>query len=438
MTTNKHKPTFWYWLVPGIRVKRYLLLFLAATALLFAALIGLLQTPGTSWLLGIRPAVMRFLDYLLPASAATVSFVIICIIVIGLALYLMVLSVVLLLHSVLVPLAGNAHKEPVVRTIYRFRKAESLPHIVVIGGGTGIKPVVESLRNENAYLTTIVAMADNGGSTGRLREATGVLPPGDFRNALIAMAGESSRAARLLGYRFPENLEGIGGHNIGNLIITALADIKGNFGDAVQELSELLQLPGQVLPMTLDNIALRGHFSDGTTIDGEDQIRKADKTVDSIEIVPLHAKPFVPSLETISQADFIIIGPGSLFTSLIPPLSIEATADTIARSSATKILVVNAMTERGETDRYTAGMHLHKIEEVLGPSSVDMILLNSTVFPPEVLQRYAAAGVKPVINDLNTARRPHVVEADICNFSDGLIRHDPAKLRTVFRSLLGL
>jgi uncharacterized cofD-like protein len=265
-----------------------------------------------------------------------------------------------------------------------------------------------------------------------------MLPPGDFRNALIAMAGESTRSARLLAYRFPEQIEGIGGHNIGNLMIAALSDIKGNFGDAVQELSELMQLPGRVLPMSLDNISLRAHFTDGTTIDGEDQVPLQGKTIDTIEVLPPHAKPFVPALEALSQADYIIIGPGSLFTSLIPPLSIEATADTIVRSSATKVLVVNAMTERGETEGYTVGMHLHKIEEVLGRSCIDMVLLNNTPIPAETLERYASAGVNPVLNDLPRSQHPWIVEADICSTADGLVRHDPGKLRIVLRSLLGL
>jgi uncharacterized cofD-like protein len=348
------------------------------------------------------------------------------------------LASVLLIRSVLAAFAGSAPKEPVARTIYRYRKAASLPQVVIIGGGTGIKPIIQSLRTENVKLTTIVTMADSGGSTGRLREATGMLPPGDFRNALIAMAGETTRSARLLAYRFPDHLEGIGGHNIGNLLIAALSDIKGSFGDAVQELSDIMQLPGRVLPMSLDSISLRARFTDGTTIDGEDQIPLQGKTIDTIEVLPADAKPFVPALEAISQADYLIIGPGSLFTSLIPPLSIEATADTIARASATRILVVNAMTERGETDGYTVGMHVHKVEEVLGHSCIDLVLLSNTPVPPETMARYAAAGVQPVSNDMTRSSRPRVVEADICTTGDGLIRHDPAKLRVVLRSLLGL
>jgi uncharacterized cofD-like protein len=322
--------------------------------------------------------------------------------------------------------------------VYRFWKAESLPRVVVIGGGTGIRPVIESLRTENVKLTTIVTMADSGGSTGRLRETMGVLPPGDFRNALIATAGGSTRSARLLGYRFPDDIDGIGGHNMGNLLIAALADIKGNFGDAVQELADILQLPGRVLPMSLDDISLRAHFSDGTTIDGEDQIPLQRKVIDRIEVMPPHAKPFVPALEALSHADCIIIGPGSLFTSLIPPLSIEATADTIARSSATKVLIVNAMTERGETDGYTTGMFLHKVEEVLGRSCIDVVVVSSTPIPAETLQRYAASGVNSVPDDLSRRPHPRVIEADVCSTANGMVRHDPDKLRILFHSLLGL
>jgi uncharacterized cofD-like protein len=414
------------------------LLFAAGTVLLVLAALGLLQTPGTSWLLNLRSSIQRALRHFLPSGAATVVFGILCGIAVMVSAGLMVLAATLLARSVLAAITGSVPRESVARTIYRYRKAGSLPRIVVVGGGTGIKPIIESLRAENVKLTTIVTMADSGGSTGRLRETTGMLPPGDFRNALIATAGESTRTARLLAYRFPEHLEGIGGHNVGNLMIAALSDIKGDFGDAVQELSELMQLPGRVLPMSLDNISLRAHFTDGTTIDGEDQVPLQGKTIDTIEVLPPHAKPFVPALEALSQADYIIIGPGSLFTSVIPPLSIEATADTIARSSATKVLVVNAMTERGETDGYTAGMHLHKIEEVLGQSCIDMVLLSNTPVPAETLERYASAGVSPVRNDLPRSQHPRIVEADICSTADGLIRHDPGKLRSVLRSLLGL
>ena len=433
-----HRQTLWYWLVPGIRIKRYLLLFAAGTALLILATLGLLQTPGTSWLLGLRPSVEHVLRRFLPSSAVSAVFEVLCGIAVLVSAYLMVLAAALLSRSLLAAITGSIPRESVARTIYRYRKAESLPRIVVVGGGTGIKPIIESLRTENVKLTTIVTMADSGGSTGRLRETTGMLPPGDFRNALIAMAGESTRSARLLAYRFPEHLEGIGGHNVGNLMIAALSDIKGNFGDAVQELSELMQLPGRVLPMSLDNISLRAHFTDGTTIDGEDQVALQGKTIDTIEVLPPHAKPCVPALEVLSQANYIIIGPGSLFTSLIPPLSIEATADTIARSSATKVLVVNAMTERGETEGYTVSMHLHKLEEVLGRSCIDLILLSCTPIPAGTLLRYASAGVSPVSNDLEKSRHPRVVEADICSTTDGLIRHDSGKLRIVLRSLLRL
>lgn len=433
-----HRQTLWYWLVPGIRVKRYILLFVAGTALLVLATLGLLQTSGTSWLLNMRPSIQYAFRRILPPGAVSAVFGTLCGITVAVSVGLMVLAATLLARSVMAAITGSIPRESVARTIYRFRKAESLPRVVVIGGGTGIKPVIESLRTENVKLTTIVTMADSGGSTGRLRETTGMLPPGDFRNALIAMAGESTRSARLLAYRFPEQLEGIGGHNIGNLMIAALSDIKGNFGDAVQELSELMQLPGRVLPMSLDNISLRAHFTDGTTIDGEDQVPLQGKAIDAIEVLPHHAKPFVPALEALSQADYIIIGPGSLFTSLIPPLSIEATADTIVRSSATKVLVVNAMTERGETDGYTVKMHLHKVEEVLGRSCIDMILLSNTPVPAETLGRYACAGVNRVTNDLPRSQHPRVVEADICSTADGLIRHDPGKLRIVLRSLIGL
>ncbi|MGB9666199.1 MAG: gluconeogenesis factor YvcK family protein [Candidatus Cryosericum sp.] len=430
--------SFWYWVVPGIHVKRYLLLCAVATFLLVLAVFGLFEASGSSWLGGIPGLVQRGLEHLFPAAAVPVIFATLCILLLGASLYLLVLGLVLLARSLLTASTGALPREAIGRTIYRYRKAESLPKVVIIGGGSGIKPIIESLRTENIKLTTIVTMADSGGSTGRLREAMGMLPPGDFRNALIATAGDSTRKARLLAYRFPEQVEGLGGHNMGNLMIAALTDIKGNFGDAVEELSDLMQLPGRVLPMSLDNIALRAHFTDGSTVDGEAEVPLQGKTIDSIEILPAHAKPFVPALQALTEADFIIIGPGSLFTSLIPPLSIEVTADTIARSSATKVLVINAMTERGETDGYTARRHLQKIEEVLGAGCIDMVLLSNTPIPAETLERYLAAGVERVRNDLPRSQHPQVVEADICSTANGLVRHDPAKLHVVLESLLGL
>lgn len=435
---NARRKALWYWLVPGVHVKRYIVLFVASLILCVAAGAGLLahhgSPPGTQILLGLERLLQTFLSPGATSAAVTIALIILVV----LSLVLMAWALALMVRSVVMAVARPAPHEPLSRMVYRFWKAESLPRVAVIGGGTGIRPVIESLRTENVKLTTIVTMADSGGSTGRLRETMGVLPPGDFRNALIATAGESTRSARLLGYRFPDDVEGIGGHNMGNLMIAALAGIKGNFGDAVQELADILQLPGRVLPMSLDDISLRAHFTDGTTVDGEDQIPLQRKTIDSIEVLPSHAKPFVPALEALSHADCIIIGPGSLFTSLIPPLSIEATADTIARSSATKVLVVNAMTERGETDGYTAGMFLHKVEEVLGRSCIDVVVLSTTPIPAETLQRYAASGVNPVPDDLPRRTHPRVVEADVCSTANGMVRHDPDKLRALFRSLLGL
>lgn len=430
--------TFWYWVVPGVHVKRYLVLCATGAVLLVLSVLGLFETPDSSWLQNSSAAIQRALGNFLPPSAVHPVFVALCVCLLLASLYLMVSGLVLLARSLLIATTGTTAHQSIGRTIYRYRKAESLPKVVVVGGGTGIKPIIESLRTENIKLTTIVTMADSGGSTGRLRDATGMLPPGDFRNALIATAGESSRKARLLGYRFPEQIDGLGGHNMGNLMIAALTDLKGNFGDAVDELSDLMQLPGRVLPMSLDNISLRAHFTDGSFVDGEAQVPLQGKTIDSIEVLPAHAKPFVPALQALTEADFIIIGPGSLFTSLLPPLSIEVTADTIARSSATKVLVVNAMTEKGETDGYTAGMHLHKIEDVLGGHVIDMVLLSNTPIPAETLARYAAAGVEPVRNDLPRAQHPRVVEADVCTTTSELVRHDPAKLRIVLESLLGL
>jgi uncharacterized cofD-like protein len=435
---KRRRQSLWYWLVPGIGVKRYILLFAAGTALFVVAGIGLLQETGSRAIAQLLAAVRSALGALVSPSRASLALVALSILVAAVGLYIMILALALLSRSLLAAFTGPTPTESIAHTLYRYRKAASLPQVVVIGGGSGIKPIIQCLRTENVKLTTIVTMADSGGSTGRLREATGILPPGDFRNALIAMAGDTTRSARLLAYRFPEQLEGIGGHNVGNLLIAALSDIKGGFGDAVQELSDIMQMPGRVLPMSLDNISLRAHFTDGSTVDGEDQIPLQGKTVDTIEVLPSDAKPFVPALEAISRADVIIIGPGSLFTSLIPPLSIEATADTVARASATKVLVVNAMTERGETDGYTVGMHVHKIEEALGRSCIDLVLLSNTPIPPETLSRYAAAGVKPVANDMPRGAHPRVVEADICTTGDGLVRHDPGKLRVVLRSLLGL
>ena len=313
--------------------------------------------------------------------------------------------------------------------------------VVALGGGTGLPVVLQGLKaalfpsasvwNPHAdpeRLTAIVTVADDGGSSGRLRQEHGVLPPGDIRNCLLALSDGDSMMAQLFDFRFDGQGE-TAGHSLGNLILTALSRIGNGFGQAVERGGKLLTIRGRVIPSTLDNVTLRAEFADGGSVEGESKIGSARRRICRVSLEPADAKALPQGLKALETADLIVIGPGSLYTSLIPVLLVKDLADGIARSRARVVLIANLMTEPGETDGYTAVDHLEAIHRYAPQIRIHDVLMNTASIPKDLVDRYAAEGAVPVPLTAEAIRargsRP-VPRALLARGSK--IRHDPRKL----------
>lgn len=300
--------------------------------------------------------------------------------------------------------------------------------IVVIGGGTGLGTILRGLKLLTSHLTAIVAVGDDGGSSGRLRREFGILPPGDIRNCLVALADLEPLMERLMQYRFSGDSP-LAGHNFGNLFLTAMTDITGDFEAAIKESSKVLAVRGQVLPATLENVVLQAELTDGTMISGESKISRSKLPIRRLCIEPEGSRPVPEALNAIKEADVIIIGPGSLYTSIIPNLLVKEIAQAIRGANALKIYICNAMTQPGETDCYRASDHIRAIVNHSGEGLIDIAVVNTEPVPPEILERYIEEGAQPVVADFDMIKSYGVtpIGAKIITKSN-VIRHDAFKL----------
>lgn len=321
---------------------------------------------------------------------------------------------------------------------YLFRKNSKAtakgPKIVVVGGGTGLGTILRGLKKITSNLTAIVTVADDGGSSGRLRQEFGILPPGDIRSCLVAMADLEPLMERLMQYRFGGDSD-LTGHNFGNLFLTAMTDVTGDFETAIKESSKVLAVRGQVIPATLEDVALKAELSDGSIIHGESNISGSKLPIKKVYLKPEEIRPVPEAITAINEADIIILGPGSLFTSIIPNLLVKDIANAVKNTAATKIYICNAMTQPGETDNYTASDHIKAIINHTGPGLMDIALINTEEIPGEILERYAEEGAVPVIADLDKIKLLGVAPlgAKII-VKTSLIRHDADKLaKMIFR-----
>lgn len=261
------------------------------------------------------------------------------------------------------------------------------PRVVVIGGGTGLSVLLKGLKNYTSHLTAVVTVTDDGGSSGRLRAELGVLPPGDIRNCLVALAETETLMDKVFQHRFLQG-SGLEGHNLGNLLLVALTEITGDFVSAIKEVSRVLAVRGKVIPATLEQVSLGAIMKDGTTITGETSIRNYSDAIRKLFLTPRHCMPVPATLDAIMEADAIIIGPGSLYTSLIPNLLVTGVTEAILKSRATTFYVSNIMTETGETDDFTAADHMRVIAEHVGCQLFDYAIVNTGVVDGERLSRY--------------------------------------------------
>ena len=327
--------------------------------------------------------------------------------------------------------------EDLVDIVYKKRYLERGPRIVAIGGGHGLATLLTGLKEYTTNLKAIVTVADSGGSTGRLREEFDVLAPGDIRNCIVALADAPSLMGELFQFRFDKNSE-LKGHNFGNLFITAMTQLTGDFKKAVEESSKVLAIRGKVLPSTLNKVNLVAEYEDGTQVVGEAKIPEKEVPIKRVYLASTATdtsrkiQPTLEAIEVIKNAQIIAIGPGSLFTSILPNLVIKEIADAIAKSSALKVYVCNVMTQHGETDNYRASDHLKTLIEHTSPGIVDYCVVNNKIPDESLLAKYKQEKAFTTMADSLKIKGMgyKTIEGNILHTTD-FVRHDPNKLAKV-------
>ncbi len=321
----------------------------------------------------------------------------------------------------------------------------NLQKVVVIGGGTGVFTVLNALKAFPLHLQAIVTMADDGGSSGVLREEFGILPPGDIRRALIALAPESMQSlSRLFNYRFDKG-GGLKGHTFGNLFLTVLERLNGGFNKAIKEASKILNIKGEVIPVTLENVKLFAKLNNGIFVAGETNIDKAKykkiKDNNRIQEIFLNPKPKAnkEALEAIKKADYIIIGPGDLYTSIIPNFLVQGVVSALKSSKAKKFYICNITTKFGETDHFTAIDFLKTLEKYTAKNIFNYFIVNkSSDLPKSFIHKYLKERkelVKCDLNDFKASSKLKIVQSDLARHT-GLLRHDPTKLGKLIYGLI--
>jgi uncharacterized cofD-like protein len=313
---------------------------------------------------------------------------------------------------------------------------------VAVGGGTGLSALLRGLKHHAGNgrirkLTGVVTVTDDGGSSGRLRKEFGVLPPGDIRNCLVALADDEDLLARLFQYRFP-NGGGLLGHSFGNLFLTALTGITGDFHQAILTAESILSVRGKICPATLHDVRLRGRGVSGRIYEGESEVGLSGEELAAVEIDPPAPPAFPPAVAALESADLILLGPGSLYTSILPNLLIPGIRQAVAKARARKILLLNLMTQPGETDGMMGAAHLQALARYVGPGFIDAVLVNSAEIPPHLIRHYAETGSEPVTcqREEMEALGVEILEADLLAVDQDLIRHDPEKLANAVLGLL--
>jgi len=308
--------------------------------------------------------------------------------------------------------------------------------MVALGGGTGLSSLLKGIKELPVNLTAIVTVTDDGGSSGRLRKELQILPPGDIRNCLVALSRSESLLSRLFQYRFGEGGE-IEGHSFGNLFIAAMTGVIGDFGSAVREASNILAIKGHVIPVTNDNVQLMAQFADGTEVTGETAICEVRKPISRIDLVPSSPRANQEALSAIDDANMVVMGPGSLFTSIVPNLLVPGVAEHINNSDAKVVYICNVMTQPGETDGFNAADHVNAILEKTPLQRIDIVVVNSRRASRSLMERYEAKGqfwVAPTVKKIEDLGI-RVVAADMLLQAD-LLRHNPTLLAAILVGLV--
>ncbi|MFH0877272.1 MAG: gluconeogenesis factor YvcK family protein [Candidatus Omnitrophota bacterium] len=403
------------WLYPGMRIKRWGALSFLGVVLIFIGVQGLTNVPR---------------DYSSLIFSVYYLNVIFGLVLIILGFKNLLLSVVTLLLPY--------REGPLIDIMYQKRFLEHGPRIVVIGGGTGLSVLLHGIKEYTSNITAVVTVADDGGSSGRLRQQFDIVAPGDIRNCLVALANEETMMRELFQYRFSKETE-FSGHSFGNLFITAMTQVTGDFEKAVKESSKVLSIRGRVLPATLEKVTLVAEHKDGRTTEGEAQIPKAGSPIRKIHLKPENASAAPDALRAIMEAELIILGPGSLYTSILPNLLIREIREAIVGSSVSKIYVCNIMTQPGETDEFKASDHVQALVSLTDTKILDGCIVNNGLIPASMLEKYARENAMPVEADSQVIRNLgyDVMEEDLVSTTDH-VRHDSNKLAKIIANLLNL
>ncbi|MCM8765767.1 MAG: YvcK family protein [Candidatus Omnitrophica bacterium] len=410
---NKKLRGFTKWLYPGIGIKRWIL-FLGFG--IFLVILGVGKFPIEKFLF------FKILDLIIFLCG---------VVILG-------LGIMRLLRAFLKLFLPQPEKD-LADIMIQKRHLLRGPRVVAIGGGTGLSVLLEGLKEYTSNITAIVTVADSGGSSGRLREQFDILPPGDIRNCLVALADAPALMRQLFQFRFNKPIE-LEGHSFGNLFITVMTQLTGDFEKAIKESSRVLAIRGQVIPSTLNKVVLVARYRDGSIVEGEAQIPKHHIPIESVYLKSLGVEPISGSQEAIkaiNEADAIVLGPGSLYTSIIPNLLIKEITDSIVFSRAVKIYVCNIMTQYGETDNFTASDHLRVLVAHSHPKAVDCCIVNKGEIPEEILRRYEQENSFPVVADTERIRSLgyRVFTDDIAKIGE-FIRHDADKLAQLILGLI--
>ena len=407
------------WLQPGLGVKRWLLLAALGATLFVNGVSRYLTDEGTT----LR--VNEFVDWLVseffPPGYLSWIFM-------ALGALLVALGIWRWLNAIVTAVAPYG-TDDVIGAI-RGRRLERGYKIVVVGGGTGLSTMLRGLKKLTTKLSAVVTVSDDGGSSGRLQKELGVLPPGDIRNCLVALADDEALVTELFRYRFSEG-EGLSGHSFGNLFLAAMTGITGNFDEAIKVSSRVLNVKGRVLPSTLAVARLCAKMSDGTVVEGESQITGTHGTIEEGFLDPPHAAPLDEVITAIREADAIVLGPGSLYTSIMPNLLVDRIGREIEAAGAVKIYVCNVMTQPGETDGYSASAHVRALLRGAGANVCEIAVVNDEL-PRKLRDEYAEEGQFPVAIDEDQLRElgVKVVRANVISETQ-TVRHDSDRLAAV-------
>ncbi len=395
------------WLYPGMRVKRWI--FLCCLGIIFCS-VGFVLT---------ITEVQKTSGSLIVLLGFSIVFI----------------SIRKIIKSVVTVLLPQRENE-LVNIIYQKRYLERGARIVVIGGGSGLPVLLHGLKEFTSNITAVVTVADDGGSSGRLRSQFNIPPPGDIRNCLVALADAEPLMSDLFQFRFKESGE-LEGHSFGNLFILAMMKVTGDFEKAIRESSKILAIRGRVVPSTLKTVTLMAQHKNGSVTMGESNISKTLSPIQRLFLKPEGCAAAEDALIAIQNADGIVLGPGSLYTSILPNLLIEDISNALAESPAPKVYVCNVMTQPHETDHFTAFDHVNTLVEHARPEVLSHVLVNTGPISPDILSKYALEDAYPVTADLARIRMLgyQVVEDNLVNFQD-TVRHHPRRVSKIILDIV--